>query len=632
MAERDSSAGTNHSKAMKLMSFLDRVETEIDDDIVADRTKHIHNAEEHKDVDPQDDDLQFNINLNSSGSNPNDNLFTDIKEKMISLKTQLNDKTATAELLEIALKKARQKQQETEIENKKEIKKQLAKQKKEYEIISNRHLLFIDRLLSDKENLSKKCEDLTEEMRKLNETYKSNLSKIEKEHKCLIRKLKQEWMNAEKIKREEWILNKTKQIKSMTIKGLEPEIQRLIEQNKKDLQLKEEEFADLLSTEKEDIYRKCNEQKQCELETMKTKYLKEIELLNELKEKQLNEQLAQLTKQFEHQLSQQRNQQRLNHEAEISKLSELHETEVENMKQAHLQYVENQSQTHELEIKKMCEKHRIEKQECTFAVYRESEPNDELEIKKMCEKHRIEKQEWMEMMRKKYDAEYKQKQTEFMALTKQQQKDEIDVIIDRLTNELTNQHTEKVNAMASRHHNELSECKMRMEEEKEKSKQFIKEIQSLNEEMKELETKKEKLESVINEKCVEVERMETEKKEIRERNQKQEKVLNDEIAKLKEEHERNMQQMTYLQSKYKVCMEKVNEMESENDKYVEQLQREHLSEIGNIETRIKQTLCKKDEYISQLKQQIQTKNIRIKQVENLLQQQKESLFRKLEQL
>merc|ERR1719361_2301349 len=81
--------------------------------------------------------------------------------------------------------------------------------------------------------------------------YESKIKRLQTEQKREGRRSKEEWAAAEAVRREQWVSTKTKQIKAMTIKGLEPEIQRLIEQNKRDLQRKEEEFTEIMRAEKE---------------------------------------------------------------------------------------------------------------------------------------------------------------------------------------------------------------------------------------------------------------------------------------------------------------------------------------------------------------------------------------------
>jgi len=64
-----------------------------------------------------------------------------------------------------------------------------------------------------------------------------------------------------------------------------------------------------------------------------------------------------------------------------------------------------------------------------------------------------------------------------------------------------------------------------------------------------------------------------------------------------------------------------NEMELLREEHIRKckaLESEHGDEILEIERRIKQTLCKKDELVMRLKQQLTNKNIRIQQIETLM--------------
>lgn len=51
---------------------------------------------------------------------------------------------------------------------------------------------------------------------------------MEEQHNRELKNQKDMWHAAEKIKRDKWITDKTKSIKDQTIKGLEPEIQRML--------------------------------------------------------------------------------------------------------------------------------------------------------------------------------------------------------------------------------------------------------------------------------------------------------------------------------------------------------------------------------------------------------------------
>ena len=108
------------------------------------------------------------------------------------------------------------------------MKSKLNLQRKEYETIVKRHLGFIDKLLAEKEEVSKKCETLTDEVKSLEKQFNDKMKATEELHSRDVKQQKELWAAAEKIKRDKWISEQTKKIKETTVKGLEPEIQRMI--------------------------------------------------------------------------------------------------------------------------------------------------------------------------------------------------------------------------------------------------------------------------------------------------------------------------------------------------------------------------------------------------------------------
>merc|ERR1711933_180803 len=90
-----------------------------------------------------------------------------------------------------------------------------------------------------------------------------------------------------------------------------------------------------------------------------------------------------------------------------------------------------------------------------------------------------------------------------------------------------------------------------------------------------------------------------------------------------------VKQLCNVELKYSECNEKLKRIEESYNSKMNEMKDSHITEIETIETRIRQTLCKKDVWISQLKEQIETKNMRIHQIENLLNQQRNQLFEQL---
>ncbi|CAF4360887.1 unnamed protein product, partial [Adineta steineri] len=73
---------------------------------------------------------------------------------------------------------------------------------------------------------------------------------MEESHRIELQKLKDVHEAAEKLRRERWIDEKTKKIKELTVRGLEPEIQKLIGKHKAELaKMKTVHEAELLAAD-----------------------------------------------------------------------------------------------------------------------------------------------------------------------------------------------------------------------------------------------------------------------------------------------------------------------------------------------------------------------------------------------
>ncbi|KAJ3001828.1 Centrosomal protein of 131 kDa, partial [Thoreauomyces humboldtii] len=177
-------------------------------------------------------------------------VFDGVKAKIMGQQMEIDDKTRTLGVLKRELKKAKDAIREQALESKKELKSKLSLQRKEYETIIKRHLAFIDKLLAEKEDLTKKCEVLTGDVKGLEKQFRDKSVILEEQHEKDLRQQRELWQAAEKIKRDKWIQEKTKAIKDQTIKGLEPEIQRMLSQHKVQIRQMEERYREELSKEK----------------------------------------------------------------------------------------------------------------------------------------------------------------------------------------------------------------------------------------------------------------------------------------------------------------------------------------------------------------------------------------------
>ncbi|KAF4012810.1 hypothetical protein G4228_003197 [Cervus hanglu yarkandensis] len=135
-------------------------------------------------------------------------------------------------------------------ETERELGRQLRQQKEHYEATIQRHLSFIDQLIEDKKALGEKCEALVAELKLGDQRRKDREAQLQEQHELEIKKLKELMSATEKVRREKWINEKTRKIKEITVKGLEPEIQKLIAKHKQEVKkLKGLHATELLQAE-----------------------------------------------------------------------------------------------------------------------------------------------------------------------------------------------------------------------------------------------------------------------------------------------------------------------------------------------------------------------------------------------
>nr|XP_040033150.1 centrosomal protein of 131 kDa isoform X2 [Gasterosteus aculeatus aculeatus] len=159
----------------------------------------------------------------------------EVSGSVMRIQLELEEKKRTVNMLQRALGQ----QRELTIRHVKETEKELSRnfqlQREQYEATIQRHLTFIDQLINDKKLLSERCEGVVGELKQVDQKYTKKIVQMQEQHEMEIKKLKELMSATEKIRREKWIDEKTKKIKEITVKGLEPEIHKLISKHKQEL-------------------------------------------------------------------------------------------------------------------------------------------------------------------------------------------------------------------------------------------------------------------------------------------------------------------------------------------------------------------------------------------------------------
>ena len=94
---------------------------------------------------------------------------------------------------------------------------------------------LFSKLIEDKKALAERCDALKEELANGERKYQEALKGQEQRHNSEIRRLKSLQETSNKLKQEKWVDEKTRRIKEQTVRGLEPEIQRLLARHNAEL-------------------------------------------------------------------------------------------------------------------------------------------------------------------------------------------------------------------------------------------------------------------------------------------------------------------------------------------------------------------------------------------------------------
>lgn len=204
--------------------------------------------------------------------------------KLNTMQFELDLANKTNEDLQLIIKRVKEDKNQTieDINKTKEI--ELQRTKDALQAKSKQQIELIEKLIKEKKVLLNKCEDFTKQLRASEAKNNQNMQEAEMRFASEVKKLREQWAEAEKQRREQFVETKTREIKETTIKGLEPELQRIMRKSKEDLIAKEKEFNVNLEMEKENMLRnfelKLQEQRNTLLNTKDTEITKERESLS----------------------------------------------------------------------------------------------------------------------------------------------------------------------------------------------------------------------------------------------------------------------------------------------------------------------------------------------------------------
>lgn len=613
---------------------INKEESTLKTDNLKDNDKY--NGDILKDIDISKDDEIPNyknkeiINVDNFGKNEEKYKMNDIpvdKNEMINQNTEenLNIKTQNNLLIE-ELNEAKKKLL-TMSEVISELKSQLIS-KNEYidkniNNINNKNLdkninqtNLINLLITEKKSLEEKNAKLEQ---KLSEVEKQNYKKLQKmrdNYELEIGKCKEAWYQTEKIRRKKWESQKIQEIKTLTAKGLQPEIENIISKHKIELSNLENQYLQKMREFQEKIILET-EQKNSEF---KYKITKEKDNIIEEEKKKCDERIKKQRKIYEDEINEERKRWNSKIDNEIQRLETLREKDKRI-------YEEQISQLEERNKKSLFSNDDYYKKKFDEI---KKEYNDKLkeDLDKKREELEHENNDILEKKKNELDKKYQDMKKELMIDRDKQ----LNIIIQKLSEE----------SMTERKKN-YKECEKKSNE---KNILLIEENSELKKKCMEMSNK---LEAETKNRINLEQNIELLNKKLKEKNfnfDLQEKKLfemeknyndvNDKLYGLSNEFKK---EKTNLELEMKTALERgdaeiillKNKLESERKAFQEEKKdiiNMHKNEIENLEKKIKLSFAKKDEIIMKLQLDNQTKQITIEKYEEMLNRKRKEIYGK----
>ena len=613
---------------------INKEESTLKTDNLKDNDKY--NGDILKDIDISKDDEIPNyknkeiINVDNFGKNEEKFKMNDIpidKNEIINQNTEenLNIKTQNNLLIE-ELNEAKKKLL-TMSEVISELKSQLIS-KNEYidkniNNINNKNLdkninqtNLINLLITEKKSLEEKNAKLEQ---KLSEVEKQNYKKLQKmrdNYELEIGKCKEAWYQTEKIRRKKWESQKIQEIKTLTAKGLQPEIENIISKHKIELSNLENQYLQKMREFQEKIILET-EQKNSEF---KYKITKEKDNIIEEEKKKCDERIKKQRKIYEDEINEERKRWNSKIDNEIQRLETLREKDKRI-------YEEQISQLEERNKKSLFSNDDYYKKKFDEI---KKEYNDKLkeDLDKKREELEHENNDILEKKKNELDKKYQDMKKELMIDRDKQ----LNIIIQKLSEE----------SMTERKKN-YKECEKKSNE---KNILLIEENSELKKKCMEMSNK---LEAETKNRINLEQNIELLNKKLKEKNfnfDLQEKKLfemeknyndvNDKLYGLSNEFKK---EKTNLELEMKTALERgdaeiillKNKLESERKAFQEEKKdiiNMHKNEIENLEKKIKLSFAKKDEIIMKLQLDNQTKQITIEKYEEMLNRKRKEIYGK----
>ena len=563
---------------------------------------------------------EIDSNINPSNivtQNPNQNInnyMSSVQQHAdnIALNLELKEAKKTIEAMSSVISDLK-----VQLKSKDEyLNKALLSQKNENDLLIQRQNTLMESLISEKRQMEAQINDLQS---RLNESEKLNYKKLQTmrdNYESETKKNKDAWFQAEKIRRKKWEEQKIKEIKELTAKGLEPEIEKIMTNHKNEINTLEEKYLIEIKTQKE----KLIEEYDYKYDELKKRLTKEKDEAIEGEKNLAMQRLRNQSERLEDEITEERRRWNAKLNSEIQRLESLREKD-KKIYEDQITKLEERNNKNIFSNENFYQK----KYDDLKIEYENKLKNEILNTKKDLEEKN---NDIINKKKEELEKKFKEMKTE---LLKDRDK-QINIVIEKLGEESLNERKKT----AAEIEKKANEKNISLIEEnnnlKNKINDMTNKLQAETKNRINMEQNIDILNKKIKTKDLNYDMQENKLKELQ---QNYDDVVN-KLSGLTREF--NQEKMN-LELEMKTTLEKGDKelgmlrTKLENaqkifDKEKKDIEDNHKKEIENLEQKIKKSFMRKDEIIRKLQEDVERKDLTIQKYEELLNQQRKELFGK----
>ena len=225
---------------------------------------------------------------------PSTNINTN---EILGMTLELKELKKTNQVMKETIEDLKSKITKQQLEHKEELTKKLNEQKFEYDGTIQRLKDLIENLMNEKKKLNNVIESLNEQLGDIDKANKEKIQNLIALHNEDTEKSKNAWFQAEKIRRKKWEEEKIKEIKELTIKNLEPELEKILKDHKEELFKQEDRLKEDFRRQKEKVISDYEDR----ISSLKDKFEKEKEVIQDEERKSYIKRLREQNERIEDQ-------------------------------------------------------------------------------------------------------------------------------------------------------------------------------------------------------------------------------------------------------------------------------------------------------------------------------------------